>query len=67
MKALTNLLYAGHHLSYQSIRELFQDMYGYELNEGTIQSAAQELYGQLEASEQHLKELVVQSPVGGTL
>ena len=45
VKALTNLLYAGHHLSHQSIGELFHDMYGYELNEGTIQSAAQELYG----------------------
>ena len=63
VKKLTNLLYAGHHLSHQSIGELFHDMYGYELNGGTIQSAAQELYGQLEASELHLKELVVQSPV----
>lgn len=63
VKALSNLLYAGHHLSHQSIRELFEDMYGYELNEGTIQSAAQELYEELQASETRLKELVVQSPV----
>jgi transposase len=63
VKALSNLLYTGHHLSHQSIGELFRDMYGYELNEGTIQAATEHLHTCLEDSERHIKELVSQSPV----
>jgi len=63
VKALSNLLYAGHHLSHQSIRELFQDMYGYKLNEATIQSASEQLHSCLEDSEKYIKERICESQV----
>ena len=39
VKALVSLLSVGHHLSVGSIKSLFADLFGYSLNEATIQSA----------------------------
>lgn len=51
VKALVSLLSVGHHLSVGSIKDLFADLFGYALNEGTIQSANARCYDQLAQEE----------------
>jgi transposase len=45
------------------IQLIFKDLYGVSLNEGTLQSQQEFAYAQLEADEQHIKTLLLQSEV----
>lgn len=63
VKALVSLLSVGHHLSVGSIKSLFADLFGYALNEGTIQSAKASCYDQLSAEEAIIQEKLKQESV----
>jgi len=45
------------------IRQMCQEMFGYGVSEGTLQSARQEQYQALEPFEQHLEKILPQQPV----
>ncbi len=64
VKAFTTLLGNAYHLSYANIKQLFIDMYGYDLNESTIQTNNKLCYEQLGESEQVIQEAVLASTVG---
>ncbi len=63
VKALISLLSVGHHLSVGSIKSLFTDLFGYALNESTIQSANTVCYDQLAEEEAIIQKQLKQQPV----
>lgn len=63
VKALVSLLSVGHHLSVGRIKSLFTDLFGYALNEGTIQSANASCYDQLAEEEAIIREQLAQQSV----
>ena len=56
VKALVSLLSVGHHMSVGSIKSLFTDLFGYALNESTVQSANACYYEQLAAEEAIIRD-----------
>lgn len=64
VKAFTTLLNNAYHLSYANIKQLFSDMYGYNLNESTVQTSNKICSEQLEQSENIIKEALLTCPVG---
>lgn len=63
VKALVALLSNSYHLSYQSIRQLFSDLYGYSLNGNTMVHANEYCHQALEQSEHAIRKAVEASPV----
>jgi transposase len=63
VKALIALLSTGHHLSYQSIQQLFSDLFGYSLNENTMLHANEQCYTALESSQHATRKAVEESAV----
>jgi len=61
-KAFTTLLTNDCKLSYEAAQTLFCDIYGYSINEGTIYSANQTGYNNLETTEQVIQDQIVASP-----
>lgn len=61
VKALVSLLSVGHHLPVGSIKSLFADLFGYGLNEATIQSANALYYEQLEQEESLIRDQLAQA------
>lgn len=61
VKAWAALVMQGHHLSLQSARELFLDMYGQPINEATLLSANEKVYEALEGVESQIKEELLAS------
>ena len=61
VKALVSLLSVGHHLSVGSIKSLFADLFGYSLNEATIQSANALYYEQLAEEEAFIRDELAHS------
>jgi transposase len=64
VKALVALLSNSYHLSYQSIQQLFGDLYGFPLNENTLVGANECCYEALQQSEQAIRQAVEASAVG---
>lgn len=60
VKALVGLLSVGHHMSVGGIKSLFTDLFGYALNEATIQSATALYYEKLAAEEAIITEALHQ-------
>ena len=56
VKALVSLLSVGHNMPVGGIKELFADLFGYALNQATIQSANAWYYAQLAQEESTIKE-----------
>jgi len=63
VKGLVSLLSVGHHLPVSRIKSLFTDLFGYALNEGTIQSANASCYDQLAEEEAIICEQLGQQGV----
>jgi transposase len=63
IRALTTLLSNSCQLSYQKVRTLFNDLFGYDLNESTAVTNNQVIYEALEPTEERIKEALLQSPV----
>lgn len=63
VRALTVLLYNGMNLPYGKIRQLFTDLFGYELNESTQINAQSRCFSNLEPIEAQIKEALLQSIV----
>jgi transposase len=61
--AFCSLLSTGFHLSCQQIGQLFSDLYGQSLNEGTVIAANQRSYEALASTETLIKEQILQSQV----
>jgi transposase len=60
VKALTVLLSNSCQLSYEKISTLFADVFGYDLNEGTALSNNEIAYERLEATEERIKEALIE-------
>jgi transposase len=63
VRALTTLLSNSCQLSYQKVRTLFNDLFGYDLNESTAVTNNPVIYEALEPTEERIKEALLQSPV----
>lgn len=63
VKALVSLLSVGHNLPVGGIKSLFTDLFGYALNEATIQSANALYYGQLIEEESIITDCLQQEKV----
>ena len=63
VQTLVVLLGTVYKVPMKKIRQLFHDVYGYEVNESTIQSATQRCYTRLAASEKSIREKITQSVV----
>jgi len=62
-KALMVLLNMGYHLPVNKIKSLFSDLFGYPVNEATIQSATSLCYTKLESSQQAIQTHLEQQAV----
>ncbi|HPE74642.1 MAG TPA: IS66 family transposase [Draconibacterium sp.] len=58
-KALAALLNVHYRLPYKKIHGLFNDLFGYPINESTINQAGEKCYANLEESEQIIKSKIV--------
>lgn len=56
VQTLVVLLGTVYKVPMKKIRQLFHDVYGYEVNESTIQSATQRCYTRLATSEKSIRE-----------
>ena len=63
VRALTTLLSNSCQLSYQKVRTLFHDLFGYDLNESTVLTNNELLYNTLAPTEERIKEALLQSEV----
>jgi transposase len=63
VKALMGLLSVGHNMPVGGIKSLFADLFGYALNEATIQSANAFYYEQLEEDEALIRSQLTQADV----
>ncbi len=63
VKTLVTLLNNKFYLSWQRIRELFGDLYGYHINDGTQQRILNKAYGYLEEPEDQIKQAVLESEI----
>lgn len=63
IKALAVLLNVHHKLPYKRMQGLFNDLFGYPVNESTLYSASQRCYELLEQSEQVIKSQIINSDV----
>jgi transposase len=63
VKALVSLLSVGHNMPVGGIKSLFADLFGYALNEATIQRANALCYHQLEEDEALIRRRLVQEEV----
>jgi len=63
VRALTVLLNNSCQLSFQKISTLFEDLFGYDLNESTVVSNNEVAYGRLSSTENQIKEILVHSPI----
>ena len=63
VKALTVLLNNDCRLPFEKIQTLFDDLYGYPINEGTIAASNQTCYENLEQPEKKIQENLIASPV----
>jgi transposase len=63
VRTLTTLLSNSCQLSYQKVSTLFEDLFGYDLNEGTALSNNQFMYESLAPTEERIKEALLQSKV----
>ncbi|MEZ5045346.1 MAG: transposase [Saprospiraceae bacterium] len=63
VQALVRLLHVKCQLSYQNIRELFDDLFGQPINGATLQQSVKNTYDKLEPVEQHIKDKLLLSPV----
>jgi len=63
VKTLVTLLNNKFHLSWQRIRELFGDLYGYHINDGTQQSILKKAYKYLENPEEQIKQAILESEI----
>ncbi len=62
VKAFITMLINNCMLSFKRAQTLFNDMYGYNINEGTILKANQTCYNNLEQSEKAIQEKIIASP-----
>lgn len=63
IKAYAVLLNVHYKLPYKKIRLLFNDLFGYPINESTITSATEQCYKMLQSSEEEIKSRVAKSTV----
>jgi transposase len=63
VKALVTLLNTEYKLPFEKIQTLFQDLYGYAINEGTISSANAICYDKLANTEALIQEKIISSRV----
>lgn len=63
IKALVSLLSVGHNMSVGGIKSLFTDLFGYSLNEATIQSANALYYEQLQEDEALVRNQIIEEDV----
>jgi len=63
VRALTTLLTNDYNLSVNKTKGLFADLYGYAINDATIQNNNERCYNNLEQTENIIKQAVVDSPV----
>lgn len=63
VKTLVTLLNNKYHLSYQRIKELFGDLYGYEINDSTQKSILDKAYENLDDAEEQIKTAILNSPI----
>ena len=61
VRALTTLLSNSCQLSYQKVRTLFHDLFGYDLNESTALTNNQFIYEALAPTEERIKSALLQS------
>jgi len=61
VKAFTTMLINDCMLSFKRAKTLFNDIYGYNINEGTILKANQTCYNNLEQSEKAIQEKIIAS------
>ena len=66
VKALVTLLNNEYKLPFEKIQTLFQDLYGYAINESTISSANAACYGKLADTEALIKEKIIGSPTANS-
>lgn len=62
VKAFTTLLSVQGCLSHDKIAQVFADLYGYQINEGTILSANEKAYEALEKPEQEIRKALAEEP-----
>ena len=62
-RCLLAYLYDAHLVASRRLRQMGEEMFGYPVSEGTLQSARQEQYQALEPFEERLKEILPQEPV----
>ena len=63
VRALTTLLSNDYNLSVNKTQSLFADLFGYAINEATIQKNNERCYDNLEKTEEVIKQTVIDSPV----
>lgn len=63
VRALTVLLNTSCQLSYEKVSTLFTDLFGYDLNESTAVSNNELAYERLEATENRIKEALIEEEV----
>lgn len=63
VRAFTSLLNNGYHLSFESIKSLFFDLFGYEINENTLHSNNIRVYDALAGCEEKVKERLLTAAV----
>ena len=63
VKALTTLLFVCFKLPFKKIRLLFDDLFGYPINESTIYTSNRDCYNKLEATEKIIQEKIINSAV----
>ena len=63
VRTLTVLLYNGMNLSYGKIRQLFTDLFGYELNESTQINAQKRCFTNIEPVESQIRQALLDSLV----
>jgi transposase len=63
VKALAVLLNVHYRLPFKKIQNLFKDLFGYPINESTINQAGEKCYQRLEESEQIIKSKIIDQKV----
>lgn len=63
VRAFTTLLTNDYNLSVGKVKQLFSDLFGYALNESTVQSNNERCYNKLESTAKAIKQRVIDSPV----
>lgn len=63
VKTLVTLLNNKFHLSWERIRELFRDLYGYSINDNTQQNILNKAYAHLERPEEEIKQAILECEI----